>query len=93
MVGTNEAVWAGGLNIYPNPTGNLLTVEIPRLAVSATLIQTRLVDLTGRTVRQPARSAFASQMELDLNGLPAGVYFLEVTDAAGGRAMRRVIKR
>lgn len=93
MTSTNEATWAGGLRLYPNPTGGLLTVDIPRLSGTATRIESRLVDLNGRTVRQPNTAPYTGRLDLDLSGLPAGIYILQLTDARGGRALRRVVKR
>jgi hypothetical protein len=91
--GTNETAWAGGMSLYPNPTGGLLTVEMPQLTGTASRIDTRLLDLTGRSVRSAQNTAGTNRIEVDLNGLPAGIYFLQLTDAVGGRAVRRVIKR
>lgn len=91
--GTNEAPWAGNLSLYPNPTGGMITVDIPRLAGSAQQIYSRLLDITGRAVRYPQNVAVGGRVELDLSGLPAGVYFLQLTDAIGNRALRRVVKQ
>jgi hypothetical protein len=90
---TRQALWAGNVSLYPNPTSGMVTVEIPQLAGSANPVESRLIDVTGRTVLNPLSVVVGGRMELDLHRLPPGIYFLQLTDANGGRALQRIVKR
>ncbi len=62
---------AAGFTVFPNPSAGLFTLEIPAtLAATATL---RLLDPLGRTVRQLPLPA---NRQVNVRGLPAGVYTL-----------------
>lgn len=93
LTSTSEAPWAGGLTLYPNPTKGRLMVQVPDLAGSAGRVDVRLLDLTGRNLLGVHNLAASGRVELDLESLPAGIYFLQLTDSAGGRAVRRVVRR
>lgn len=83
--GASEA-FGNGLRIYPNPARDLVWIELPDgLAAEAEL---RLWDTWGRLLRaetlaDPSIRAYS----LDLEGLPSGVYRLELL--AGGQAVAR----
>ena len=79
------------LTVYPNPTNDLLHIE---LAGGAGIANATLYDLQGRTVRTrfiaPANSQTAT---VDVRGVPAGVYMLRVTDGEGKEYEGKVVKR
>ena len=79
------------LTVYPNPTDNLLHIE---LVGGACIANATLYDLQGRTVRTrfiaPASSQTAT---VDLRGVPAGVYMLRVTDADGKEHHRKIVRK
>ncbi|OAV43613.1 T9SS type A sorting domain-containing protein [Lewinella sp. 4G2] len=91
-VGTNEAAWAVGMSVYPNPVTDLLTVDVPALAGRNAGAQLELVDVTGRLQRLPAVQFNAGRAVLSLSHLPRGVYFLRLRDAAGATVTRRLIR-
>lgn len=79
------------INVYPNPVENTLNVEAPGVSSAATAV---LIDATGRTViaaRQFAQNALMARTQLDLSGLPSGMYFLRVQDGSQ-ELVRRVTK-
>lgn len=72
--------------IYPNPTlGNIHIVlsDQPKCC--------QIVDLMGRVLQEttPSNPAF----DLDLGGLPSGMYLMKVRFADGRMAFRKVVKR
>lgn len=71
--------------VFPNPARATATVWVPATA-GATQARLILVDALGRAVRArtAALPAAGLRIELDLTGLPGGVYALRVT--AGGPA-------
>ena len=61
-----------GVQLYPNPVQDVLTVRWPQPLQRATI---RIVTLTGGMVRQEEVSG-RTQLRLDLSGWPAGCYLL-----------------
>lgn len=60
------------INIYPNPTNN--TVYIKGLEHKKGIITLTLTDITGKTIR-----TINNQVELHLNNLKQGIYFLTIS--------------
>ena len=81
------------LTLYPTPTldGHL------RLALSdaraAGRYDTEVRNLLGAVVLRTSLRLSANEAELDLSGLPAGVYVLQLRDAQGQTATRRVVRQ
>ena len=72
--------------IYPNPTlGNI------HIVLSDQPERCQIVDLMGRVLQEttPSNPAF----DLDLGGLPSGMYLVKVQFADGRMAFRKVVKR
>ena len=80
------------LAVHPNPTDNLLTVE---LSNGAGIANIALYDLQGRVVGANNHSPLqtGATATLSLNSVPAGVYVLRVTDTEGREYHRKVVKR
>lgn len=78
---------APALSVYPNPAGatEAATVE------TAQLTSMRVLDLTGRLVRQDA--AAARRRTLDLRGLAPGLYVVQATAANGTTATQKLTVR
>jgi hypothetical protein len=84
-LGMQTQVNSDGITIYPNPTTNLL--HITGLPGAATY---RLLSMVGAVVQcgqLPAGGGTAG-----LQGLPPGMYVLELVTERGERVMRRVVK-
>ena len=78
------------LRLYPNPAQRHLLVELT-LPHALTAPQLTLHDALGRTLRQHAWPDLASGKQLhklDLRGLPAGVYTVQLQAAGWHRAQR-----
>ena len=70
--------------LHPNPTTDLVTItgkDLKQAEVLNTLGQ-RVFTATGEGER----------LTVDLNGLPAGVYFVDVTDKDGRKCVQKVVK-
>lgn len=63
------------VNIFPNPTSGALAVEINNLQSSIASLQ--IVDVSGK--QHYIKSKIAGREEINLSGVPAGVYFLRIT--------------
>ena len=82
--GIGAAAWVG-LEVYPNPVEDVLTVVLPLDASHAL----SLVSLSGQTV-VAHQTAVRGTLQWPLGHLPAGVYLLHVTGAER-TATRRVV--
>ena len=67
------------INIYPNPSGAVLNVEISGISRK---IMMMLTDIQGKELlNRPVVPANAMvKEEIDISGLPAGVYFLKISN-------------
>ncbi len=63
------------IRIYPNPTDELLTIEIPKGAVG---LKTAVMDLNGRHSSIQPESAHESIRQFSVQSLPPGGYFLRI---------------
>jgi hypothetical protein len=71
------------LSIYPNPTNNLLNINVVE-----GLSSIRIMGLTGKTIK-----VFnAEKRQLDISELTAGIYFLEIANAEK-KSVMKIIKR
>lgn len=71
------------LNVFPNPTANLLTADL-KLAANADKIAYRIVDANGRMVFQAYKqNVQQDRVEFNVATLPAGQYFLVVSTGEG----------
>lgn len=79
------------INTYPNPVKDVLQVAVANPSLSACTLQLR--SLQGRLLRVQEISAPGGEWaaELDMSGLPAGVYVVEARSEEGS-ASRKVVK-
>ncbi len=76
------------LNVYPNPTDDILYVELSGAGIQSV----GLYDLQGRAVETlRATSLQGTTATLSLKSVPAGVYVLRVTDENGKEYHRKVV--
>ena len=87
QVNVNEAVVVS-LNVYPNPATDQLNVAFD--AASASSVQ--LTDLTGKVVDVQTAKVGANTISFDVANVNAGVYFLNISNAAGNTAQKVIIK-
>jgi hypothetical protein len=72
--GVNDLADNSLLSVSPNPTSGWLQISLPE---GNTLEAVRVMDLSGKTVRTLELGAAGSKTELDLSGLPKGIYALQ----------------
>ena len=86
LTGLAEASHALLTHLYPNPTTGKVYVEL-----SETPIHCQVVDLMGRVLQETTPSS--PDFDLDLSGLPSGMYLVKVQFADGRIAFRKVVKQ
>lgn len=72
------------IQLYPNPSSSVITVENDNVIESVTVI-----DLQGKNVIQMPGSS--TEMRVDITQLPAGIYLIEV-ESKGGIIREKIIK-
>lgn len=77
------------LNVYPNPTDDVLYVELSGTGIKSV----GLYDLQGRIVADAANAGGRPAVTLNVRNVPAGVYVLRVTDINGREYHQKVVVR
>ena len=80
--GINEA--SAFATLHPNPTSGLVTIT------GIDLKQVEVFNTLGQRVA--TASGEGETLQVDLSGLPVGVYFVNVTDGEGRKCTRKVVK-
>ena len=75
------------LNVYPNPTDDILYVELSGAGIQSV----GLYDLQGRVVETHGRASLQGIAAINVRNVPAGVYVLRVTDTEGKEYHRKVV--
>ena len=75
------------LNVYPNPTDDILYVELSGAGIQSV----GLYDLQGRVVGANNYSPLQGNAAINVRNMPAGVYVLRVTDENGKEYHRKVV--
>jgi hypothetical protein len=72
--------------IYPNPTSGKI-----HIALSENVIHCQIIGLMGNVLQETSPSN--SNFDLDLSGLPSGMYLIKLLMADGKSAYRKVVKQ
>ena len=75
------------LNVYPNPTDDILYVELSGTGIKSV----GLYDLQGRIVTGVCDTPQSGNTAINVRSVPAGVYVLRVTDENGKEYHRKVV--
>lgn len=75
------------VTVSPNPVRNIMKVNLPLLKGTSML---NIVDMTGKTVLQ--RQVNTQTSQLDLSGLPAGIYLVSVRHEGKTISTTKIIK-
>ncbi len=79
------------LAIWPNPTSGAFTLELVQPAQPGLII--RITDLTGRLVRETEIQPGSIVKNLELNGLPDGIYVVQILTDNRMIGVSRVLKQ
>lgn len=77
------------ISIFPNPTSNILNLQISEGDVIQEII---VYNIQGKQLRVTA-STYSSVFQLNTENLKSGIYFIEVIDTHGQRFSQRFIKQ
>jgi hypothetical protein len=79
------------LQVWPNPAEDYLQWSVPDLPVFRQLTGYRITNVNGYSVR--SGRLLPGEQRIDVQGLPAGVYFLNLLKDGKNRGVRKFIKR
>ncbi len=85
LLATTSASHAAALSLYPNPAH---TTAVLALVASPLARTAQVLDATGRVLRVQAVPSQVGQINLDLSGLPTGLYLVR----CGGTAQRLLVE-
>ena len=72
------------VSLVPNPATGLVTV------IGEILRQTEMFNMLGQQVL--SLQCKGNELQIDMTTLPAGIYFVTVTDKEGRKCVRKVVK-
>ena len=78
------------LRIHPNPTTNDITVKLPQPTTSG--MQLRITGAAGNTLLTLNLAPGTTEQPVRLDGLPGGLYFLQITSEGRVLAARKLVK-
>ena len=82
--GTNVNEMNPLVSFYPNPTSGLVTIAGDNLR------QAEVLNMLGQQVLSVQGEG--NELRINMAALPAGVYFVNITDGEGRRCVRKVVK-
>ena len=85
-VGVDEHKESVSFSVYPNPASGVLVVETQCIASLPEQTSYRITNLMGQTLLQG--NINAEKQQIDISGLPSGMYFISV-----GEATRKFVVR
>ncbi|MFM2195753.1 MAG: hypothetical protein RL092_1353 [Bacteroidota bacterium] len=91
-VSVSENIAFADLNIFPNPTSEILNIEFGQ--EMSDLVQIDLYDLTGKKVMSSQNNVSAGNnfLQINISDLESGIYFLNLNNAVSSVSIR-VIKK
>ena len=78
------------LRLYPNPTDDILHIQFEGNTTTET--QLNIVDMTGKIIYTETRAIFNSNIQLNVNDLNSGIYFVQIIDNEEIIAQKFVVK-
>lgn len=81
--GEAEAITKSGLNLYPNPTGGLLNVDLERVPEEPVWVE--ILDVNGQVLyyEKHDMESGALQLNIEAMNIPAGMYLLNIRTQDG----------
>jgi Leucine-rich repeat (LRR) protein len=85
VLGVSSEAFEIGVNLYPNPVTNLLTIEVSN---DIQLEKVSLFDIMGKQLHIEGNSTIIS-----FEHLPSGIYLVKLQDIDGNSITKKIIKR
>jgi hypothetical protein len=76
------------LALYPNPVKGMLYID----GGASELLQVRIMDVAGRTVRDLTLDGGQTRTEMDMSSLESGIYLAYIKTADQGEVVRKIVR-
>jgi len=76
FTGLDEPARNGNFSIYPNPSWNILTIQLSSLSAQATMVI--LQNTLGQTLQTFSLPPNQQQVQINISDLPPGIYFIRL---------------
>lgn len=86
---SKEVASIEGINLFPNPAGNMINIEIPNQEKEHTV---NVIDQTGRGLLSVQIPAGSDRDQIDITSLVAGSYLMQIIDSDGAMGLFRFVK-
>jgi hypothetical protein len=86
---TSQTDWEAGVNLYPVPAQNQLTIDIKNTEQFSSPYTVSILDVNGRPVIKQNHTS--SSLTLDISGLNPGVYVILINTADGRQVSRKMV--
>ncbi|MCW3124648.1 MAG: hypothetical protein JWO03_306 [Bacteroidetes bacterium] len=88
-LGINDPAFAAAVNVYPNPSNGIVTIDMPSDANDEA--QVTVFNTLGEVAGDPiAIKGNSTKTALNLNYLESGIYMLKVETASGKTALKQI---
>lgn len=88
ILSTNDEILDNQLKVYPNPTSNLVTIELTNNYSSN--VTYKLYNLLGELIYTSESND--QLFSIDISDLSRGIYLLELTDAQSNKVVKKISK-
>lgn len=85
--GVNELAASYGVNIFPNPSTDIISVSVDQVS------QYIISDIAGKVIASANVTTPGHTLSIDLAGFESGVYFLQLLQADGNTTVSKFIKQ
>jgi len=83
-----QKLTAPTFNIYPNPTSNIVFIDLP----GKKEYQIRLMDISGKVMKQTETNLNEQLIEINVNDLPKGMYLVELKNEQSTNIQKLIIE-
>lgn len=84
-----EETEKNSVSVYPNPVSGVLNVKLGELSKEARI---SILNSVGQEVKHLTLTGAQGSASIDVTGLPAGCYFVNVSDAQGNVVRKKFVK-
>lgn len=87
----NTLPQASALTVYPNPAGDVVTIDFGMPLSGNVLIE--LLSINGQVLKSETRTHVTGQYLLDISGVPSGTYMIRTVNAQAGTGSALIVKQ
>ena len=90
MDATNNVYVNNEILVYPNPASSMITIQALSDVFDGNT-NVRMYDLLGRTMMSQKVDLSTSNVQLSVENIPAGIFYLELLSSDGKIAIKKLV--